>query len=105
MTAVLVPLIAFLFKIFLYYTAMKLRSLEAKWMTAAMCAGASVLAGYIPLPELIQFGLMLAGAGFFLMKDAEADLFPDGIGIPLVVEIFSAFSLGYAVIPLIVELS
>jgi hypothetical protein len=95
------PLIAFLVKIFLYYTALQMRKLEAKWMTAAMCSGASVLAGLIPLPELIQFIMIVAIAGFFIAKDTEADLYKDSIGIPVAVEIVAAFVIGYAVMPLI----
>lgn len=101
MTAALAPLIAFVVKIFLYFTALQLRKLEAKWMTAAMCSGASVLAGLIPLPELIQFLVVIAIAAFFIAKNTEADLFTDSIGIPTAVEISAAFLLGYVVMPLI----
>jgi hypothetical protein len=101
MITALGPLIAFVVKIFLYFTALQLRKLEARWMTAAMCAGASVLAGLFPLPELIQFVVIVAIAGFFIAKNTEADLYKDSIGIPVVVEIAAAFVIGYAVMPLI----
>lgn len=100
MDVVLAPLIAFLVKIFLYSTAIKLRGLEARWMTAAMCSGMSVLAEMTGLPELIQFVVILAGAAFFIMKDTEATLFPDGVGIPFIVEFIAAFLLSYAIMPL-----
>lgn len=101
MILVLTPLISFLFKMLLYYTVMKMRNLETQWMTAAMCAGASVIVSLIPMPGFITFAVVIAVSGFFLMKDAEAPMFPDGVGIPFAVEIFSAFSLGYAIVPLL----
>ncbi|MCK9409843.1 MAG: hypothetical protein WCX28_11405 [Bacteriovoracaceae bacterium] len=100
MTDVFLPLVAFLLKTFLYFTAMKLRNLNARWMTAAMCGGSTILASYIPLPEFIHFFVSIALAGFFLAKDAEANIYPDGIAIPLVVEVISVYIIDLIVVPL-----
>lgn len=96
----LTPLIVFVFKVLMYYAALKFRKLDARLMTAAMCAGSTVLVSLIPFPELIHFALTIAIAAFFIVKNADADLYPNGIGIPIVVEIVSAFALSYAVMPL-----
>lgn len=101
MIAALTPLIVFIFKIIIYYTALRIRKLDAKWMTASMCAGSSILAGYVPLPGILHFAVSIALAAFFISKNTDAELYPDAVGIPLAVEIISAFLLLYAVDPLI----
>ncbi len=101
MIAALTPLIMFIVKIIIYYTALKIRRLDAKWMTASLCAGSSLLAGFVPLPELIAFAVTIAVAAFFISKNTDAELYPDALGIPLAAEIVSAFLLLYAVDPLL----
>jgi len=96
-----IPLIDFIFKIILYYFVLKLRKLESRLITCAMCAGASILTGLIPFPELLHLMLTIAIAGFFLVKNTDTEIYPNGIFIPLVVEVVDAFAMGYAVIPLI----
>ncbi len=66
-----------------------------------MCAGASVLVELIPFPLLLQFALTITIAGFFIVKNADADMFPDGVFIPFVVEVVAAFALSYVVLPLV----
>ncbi len=101
MIIALTPLIVFVFKVLMYYAALKMRKLEARLMTAAMCAGSTVLVGLIPFPPIMQFALTIAIAAFFIVKNTDTNLYPDGIFIPLAVEIVSAFALSYAVMPLI----
>ncbi len=98
---VFIPLIDLILKGILYYTALKFRKLEARFITCALCAGSSMLAGYIPVPALLHFSLTIAVAGFFIVKNSDADVYPDGIGIPFAVEVVGAFILSFAVIPLI----
>lgn len=98
---VFIPLIDFILKGILYYGALKIRKLEARFITCALCAGSSMLVGYLPFPVMLHFALTIAAAGFFIVKNADADFYPDGVGIPLVVEIIDAFILSYAVLPLI----
>jgi hypothetical protein len=99
---VFIPLIDLVLKGILYYAALKFRKLEARFITCALCAGASMLAGYVPIfPPMIHFALTLVVAGFFIVKNADAAIYPDGVGIPFVVEVVGAFTLSYAVMPLI----
>lgn len=98
---VFIPLIDLVLKGILYYAALKFRKLEARLITCALCAGASMLAGYISIfPPIIHFALTIAVAGFFIVKNADADIYPDGVGIPLVVEVVDAFALSFLVMPL-----
>lgn len=101
MISVFSPLIIFVFKLFVYYGALKFRKLEARWITASMCAGSSILAGLVPFPPLILFAVSIAVAAFFISKNTDADLYPDAVGIPLAVEVISAFALQFAVAPLL----
>ncbi|MEI7907269.1 MAG: hypothetical protein WCI84_07930 [Bacteroidota bacterium] len=97
-----IPLIDLVLKGILYYAALKFRKLEARLITCALCAGASMLAGYVSIfPPMIHFALTIVVAGFFIVKNADADIYPDGIGIPFAVEVIDAFALSYIVMPLI----
>jgi len=98
---IFLPFINLVFKGILYYAALKLRKLEARFITCALCAGASFLAGYIPFPIMLQFALTISIAGYFIVKNSDADIYPNGVGIPLAVEIVAAFALSYAVVPLL----
>jgi hypothetical protein len=99
---VFVPLIDLILKGILYYTALKIRKLEARFITCALCAGASMLAGYVPIfPQMIHFALTIVVAGFIIVKNADATIYPDGVGIPFAVEVVDAFALSYVVLPLI----
>lgn len=99
--AVFIPLIDFIFKSVLYYGALKLRKLDAKVMTCVLCGGASILVGLIPLPQMFHVVLAIVLAGFFIVRDTGTEIYPNGIFIPLAVEVVDAFLLSYAVIPLI----
>ena len=99
---IFIPLIDFVLKGVLYYAALKIRKLEAKFITCALCAGASMLAGYVPIfPPMIHFALTIVVAGFIIIKNADANIYPDGVGIPFAVEVVDAFALSYVVLPLI----
>ena len=96
-----IPLIDFILKIILYYFALKIRTLDARLMTCAMCAGASMLAGLLPFPAMLHVLLTIVVAGYFIVKNTDTEIFPNGIFIPLAVEVVAAFALSYAVLPLI----
>ncbi len=98
---VFIPLIDFVFKSFLYYGALKLRKLNPRLMTCILCGGASILVGLIPLPQMFHVLLAIVLAGFFIVRDTETEVYPNGIFIPAAVEIIDAFALSYAVIPLV----
>lgn len=101
MITAFLPLIDFIVKIALYCLVLKLRKIDARLMTCIMCAGASFLTGMIPFPELLHVMLTIAIAAFFLVRDTDTEIYPNGILIPLAVEIFDAFLLRYAVSPLL----
>jgi hypothetical protein len=98
---VFIPLIDFIFKTILYYVALKLRKLDTRLMTCVVCSGASILTGLIPFPEMLHVVLTIVVAGFIIVRDTDTEIYPNGIFIPLVVEVVDAFALGYVVIPLI----
>lgn len=96
-----IPLIDFIFKTILYYVALKVRKLDARLITCVLCAGASTLTGMIPFPEMIHVLLTIVIAGFFIVRNTDTDVYPNGIFIPLAVEVLDAFLLSYALLPLI----
>jgi hypothetical protein len=86
----------------LYLTAFKVRSIEITLLNCIIIAGAGYLVSIVPLP--LPFGLyrvLSIGAAMFLITQyTKAELFPDVILIPLVVELSSAFLTDYVLIPL-----
>ncbi len=100
-TVVFIPLIDFIFKSLLYYGALKLRKLDAKVITCLLCGGASILTGLIPFPEILHLILAIVVAGFFIVRDTDTEIYPNGILIPVAVEVVDAFLLSYALMPLI----
>ena len=102
---VLLPLVDFLVKFVLYLAGMKVRKLPLQGMTAALCAGSSLLAGLVPLPMMVHFAAGIAVACYFLHKNADAELYPDAIGIVLAVEFSAAFIMRLGIGPLLDSLS
>lgn len=100
-SVVFVPLIDFVFKSLLYYGALKLRKLDAKVLTSLLCGGASILTGLIPFPEMFHLMLAIVAAGFFIVRDTDTEIYPNGIFIPVAVEVTDAFLLSYVLMPLI----
>ena len=87
----------------LYLIAFKVRSIEIKFLSCIIIAGAGYLVSVVPLP--LPFGLyrvLSIGAAMFLItRYTKAEIFPDVILIPLVVELSAAFLTDYVLIPLI----
>ena len=105
MPVVLLPLVDFLVKFVLYLAGMKVRKLPLQGITAALCAGSSLLAGYVPISMLVTFVFTIVIAGFFLTKNADAEWYPDGVGIPLAVEVVAAFIMRLAIAPMMEAIS
>ncbi len=101
MISVWSPLIIFLFKMLLYLAAFKLRKIGTVWMKSALCGGSSLLVGMIPFPDMLHFALVIAVAAYFITKNGDVDIYPEGLGIPMAVEITAAFALQFAVMPLL----
>lgn len=96
-----IPFIDLGVKFFLYVTVLKLRKLEAPIMTCFLCAGASILAGYLPFPPMLHLTLTFVAAGYFIVQNTGASVFPDGIGIPIAVEVSAALVMRFVVGPIV----
>jgi len=87
----------------LYLIAFKVRSIEITLLNCIIIAGAGYLVSIVPLP--LPFGLyrvLSIGAAMFLItRYTKAEIFPDVILIPLVVELSAAFLTDYVLIPLV----
>lgn len=90
-----------LLRTILYLIAFKIRSIHIKLLNCIVIAGAGYLVGFIPLPLPYFLSRLLAiGLAMFLMtRYTEADLYPDVIFIPLIIEISSAFLTDEVIVP------
>jgi hypothetical protein len=89
----------------LYLAACRLRSIHITLTSCILVAGAPSLIGFISLP-IPLFVSKLAGiflAMFLLTRYTEADLFPDVVAIPLVVELLSGLLLDLLIIPALIS--
>lgn len=50
---------------------------------------------------MLHVMVTIAIAGFFLVTKHDTEFYPNGIFIPLVVEVVGAFAMGYTAMPLI----
>ena len=77
----------------IYLVACRLRSIHLTLLNAVILAGAGYLVGFlpIPMPDIIRQPLVIGVAMFLFARYTEAELFPDVIFIPLVIELSSAF--------------
>ena len=94
-------LIDFIIKIVLYFAALRIRELDASLMTCALCAGASVLTGFFPFPEVLHLMVTVLIASIIIVKNTDAELFPDAVGIPIATEIIAAYSWRFVFAPLV----
>ena len=88
---VLLAFLPLLMRSGLYFLACKVRSIQISLMSCIVIAGSGVLLTIIPIPLPYVFSRLLAiGLAMFLMtRYTEAELFPDVVLIPLVVEVLS----------------
>jgi hypothetical protein len=95
-----VPLIL---RLVLYLAACRLRSIHITLLNAVTLAGAGYLAGFlpIPIPYILRQPLVIGVAMFLFARYTEAELFPDVIIIPLVIELSSAFLIEEVIRPLL----
>ena len=84
----------------LYLIAFKVRSIEIKFIDCIIIAGAGYLVSIVPLPFGLYRALSIGAAMFLITRYTKAEVFPDVILIPLVVELSSAFLTDYVLIPL-----
>jgi len=88
----------------LYLLACRLRSIHITMLDAIILAGAGYLVGFlpIPIPFILRQALVIGVAMFLLARNTEAELFPDVIFIPLVIELSSAFLMVEVLQPMLV---
>ena len=93
----------------LYLVACRVRSLHITLLNAIILAGAGYLVrfvaglvfGPISMPEFIRQALVIGVAMFLFARYTEAELFPDVIFIPLVIELFSSFLMDVVLVPML----
>jgi len=87
----------------LYYAAFRVRSISIKVLTCAIIAGSTYLLAIIPipLPREVTFVAAVGFAMFLITRYTEADLFPDALLIPLVVELISTFLINDVIAPVL----
>ncbi len=86
----------------LYYGAFRIRSISIKVLSCIIIAGGAYLLAMIPipLPREIHFFAVVAIAIFLTTRYTEAELFPDGLLIPFVVELTSLLLLDHVMAPI-----
>jgi hypothetical protein len=86
----------------LYYAAFRIRSISIRVSSCAIIAGGAYLLAMIPipLPREIHFFAVVAIAIFLTTRYTEAELFPDALLIPFVVEFASLLLLDHVIAPI-----
>jgi hypothetical protein len=79
----------------LYLIAFRVRRIHIKLLSCIVIAGSAFLVAVvpIPLPNILRSAFSLGFAMFLITRYTEAELFPDVIAIPLIVEV-AAFLFG-----------
>jgi hypothetical protein len=99
---VVLALLPLVLRTILYLFAFKIRSIHIKLLSCIIIAGAATLVGVVPLlPYLVGRVLALGLAMFLITRYTEAELYPDVIFIPLVVELLSGFLTDEVIAPVL----
>ncbi len=90
-------------RLVLYLLACRLRSIHITLLNAIILAGAGYIVGFvpIPIPFFLRQPIVIGVAMFLFARYTEAELFPDVIFIPLVIELSSAFLMDEVLRPMI----
>ena len=88
----------------LYLLACRLRSIHITLLNAIVLAGAGYVVGFVPLPipYFLRQSIVIGVAMFLFARYTEAELFPDVIFIPLVIELSSALLIEEVLRPMLV---
>jgi hypothetical protein len=88
----------------LYLIASKLRSIHLTLLNAIILAGAGYLVGFvpIPLPGFVRQPLVIGDAVFLFSRYTEAELYPDVIFLPLIIELSSFLLMSEVLQPMFV---
>ena len=78
-----------------YVFIFRLRSIKATYLNCLIIAGAPLLLGFVPLPlpGFVSVPLMIALAVYLTMHYTGVSLIPDGLFIPLGIEVSFRFSM------------
>jgi hypothetical protein len=81
-----------LLRTLLYFLACKIRSIHITLLSCIILAGSGLLISIIPipLPMLLSKALAICLAMFLMTRYTEAELYPDVVLIPFLVEILSS---------------
>jgi hypothetical protein len=87
-----------------YLLACRLRSIHITLLNAIVLAGAGYVVGFLPLPipYFLRQPIVIGVAMFLFARYTEAELFPDVVFIPLVIELSSALLMEEVLRPLLV---
>jgi hypothetical protein len=88
----------------LYLVACRLRSIHITLLNVIILAGAGYLVGFlpIPIPYMLRQPIVIGVAMFLFARYTEAELIPDVIFIPLVIELSSALLMEEVLRPMLV---
>jgi hypothetical protein len=92
---VFLPLIFWLFKSFTYWIVFRIRTIQVTALSCLIIGGVPYLLMFIPipLPALLSVPLAVGIAVYLTMRYTGAQLIPNGLFIPLGVEIL--FGIGF----------
>jgi hypothetical protein len=87
----------------LYLIALRIRSIRITFLRCVVVAGAPTLVGIFGafIPQIVAFGMSILLACYLLTRYTEAEVYPDGLFIPLAVEVVLALCLAYVIVPLL----
>ena len=85
----------------LYVLACKIRSIHITLLSCIVIAGSGVFLSIIPipLPAFLWKALAIGLAMFLMARYTEAELYPDVVFIPLIVEILSSLLTEFLLVP------
>ena len=84
--ALLIPVLWFL-KSFAYFGVFRFRTIPATTLSCLIIAGAPFLSSIVPIPSFLAFPVSVGLAIYLTMHYTGVELIPDGLLIPLGVEV------------------
>ena len=84
--AIVVP-VAWLLKSFVYWGIFRFRTIAATMLNCLIIAGAPFLLSLVPLPSFLSFPVSIGLAVYLTMHYTGVELIPEGLFIPLGVEV------------------
>jgi hypothetical protein len=84
--AFVIPIV-WLLKSFAYWGIFRFRTIPATALNCLIIAGAPILLSIVPLPSFLSFPASIGVAVYLTMHYTRVDLIPDGLFVPLGVEV------------------